>query len=127
MVMADLGISIDEAALRDCCQTDRMGTTASNTVRCAQSHGLSAFAVKTASREQLSTWLIENSYPIVYVNLFPIDALWVTHAVVVEAITEKTVTYMDPVAGQRSVQISAFEQAWQMSHQQAIIIVGLDK
>jgi len=123
MIMADMGIVVDEATLREGCKSDRLGTTAKNAVACAQSYGLQAFAATDVTNEKLLDLLADDDYPIVYLNLFPIETLWVTHAVVVESIADDIVTYMDPITGRRDTMMVTFEQAWQMSKRQAIVIV----
>ena len=75
MVMGHIGIFVDEATLYDCCNTDRLGTTATDAAKCAQSHGLQAVAAADATNEQLLAWLADDKYPIVFLNLFPIDSL----------------------------------------------------
>ena len=67
-------------------------------------------------------WLADRYYLIIYLNLFPLDTIWVTHAVIVETMNNRVVTFMDPIAGRRQVAATAFEQAWQMTKGQVIVI-----
>ena len=122
MVMAQLGVTVDEATLRDCCKTDRMGTTVKDCVNCAQRYGFHAFAAVDVTNDQLLHWLADRYYPIIYLNLFPLDTIWVTHAVIVETIDNQVVTFVDPIAGRRQATTTAFEQAWQMTKGQVIVI-----
>ena len=120
--MAHLGIQVDEATLRACCETDRKGTTPTATINCALSYGLQAFETSNASWPDLMHWVGQNFYPIVYINLFPLDALWGLHAVIVESITKDKVIFLDPLVGRRQAAIAAFEQAWQMNRRRMIVI-----
>lgn len=122
MVMANLGIIVDEDALRACCGTDRLGTTAQAAVDCATRHGLQASVDSVATLADLNSYVDRLIYPIVYANMFPLDGLWVLHAVVVEAITHDEITFLDPMVGRRHAPTSVFEQAWQMGRRRTIII-----
>jgi ATP-binding cassette, subfamily B, bacterial len=122
MVMASLGIQVDEATLRVCCETDPKGTASTATILCALSYGLYAFETSNASWSELVHWIEQNVYPIVYINLFPLDMVWGLHAVVVEAITKDTVIFLDPLVGRRQATLAPFEQAWQMSRQRMIVV-----
>jgi len=125
MVMATWGIEIDEATLRVCCQTDWSGTAAKAVVACVGRWGLKATEVRVATLDDLRSWLDNGIFPIVYLNLFPLDALWVQHAVVVEVVTDEVIVYLDPAQGKRTAHSLAFDQAWQMQKRRAIIISSL--
>ena len=120
--MGHLGVQVDEATLRACCATDREGSAPSSTVNCALSYGLQAFEISNASWSELVQWVEQNVYPIVYLNLFPLDMMWGLHAVVVEVITKDTVIFLDPWVGRRQAPIPPFQQAWQMSRQRMIVV-----
>ena len=122
--MAYWGITVDEITLRHCCHTDKLGTTTKATVECARHYGLQATEISNATWTELLGWLAEGIYPIVFVNLFPIDALWSYHAVVVEEVVYETVTLLDPLVGRRQVVTAAFEQAWQLHKRRVVVIVG---
>jgi len=123
--MAYWGIEIDEATLCTCCQTDWSGTAAKAAVACVGRLGLKADEVHGATIDNLSGWLGNGIFPIVYLNLFPLDALWVQHAIVVEGVTNEAIAYLDPAQGKRMAHPLAFEQAWQMQKRRAIIISSL--
>lgn len=120
--MAHLGIIVDEDSLRACCGTDRLGTTAQAAVDCATRYGLQASVDSVATLAELNSYVDRRIYPIVYVNMFPLDGLWVLHAVVVEAVTNNEITFLDPMVGRRHAPASAFEQAWQMGRRRTLII-----
>ena len=123
MILADVGILVDEETLRNCCNTDRLGTTAQDTVSCVERYGLKARSVTEYNLSQLQGWLNDDHYLIIYLNLYPLDAIWVTHAVVVEVMDEEYVTIMDPMQGRRDELLPAFAQAWQMARGQGILVI----
>lgn len=125
MVLAYWGLEIDEATLCGCCQTDLSGTAIKAAVACVNRLGFRAVDVREATREDLKSWLSNGVFPILYLNLFPLDALWVQHAVVVEDVTTEVSAYLDPAQGRRMAHLSAFEQAWQMQKGRAILISSL--
>lgn len=120
--MAHWSIVINEPELRKCCRTDMLGTTAHDAAECAQRYGFHAKALRNAHWNDLVSWYASGLYPILFVNLFPLDTLWVYHAVVIETFEENSVSYIDPTRGRRSATVEAFEQAWQMNKGQAVII-----
>lgn len=124
--MGHLGIQVDEAILRACCGTDRGGTAPASAVSCALSYGLQAFEISNASWSDLVHGVEQNVYPIVYINLFPLDLMWGLYAVIVEAVAKDTVIFRDPWIGRRQAAISPFAQAWQMSRQHMMIITALN-
>lgn len=122
MVLSHWGINEDEPKLRDGCKTTHQGTRASDVVACAREYGLQAGEYRDTGLEDISGWLSQNIYPILLINLFPLNALWVTHAVVVIEINDDFISYLDPIFGQKSASFSVFEQAWRMNRRRAIVI-----
>ena len=125
MVMAHWGFDTDEATLRLYCKTDLLGTSAKDAVACAKHFGFDAIEVRGASFSNLGEWLTKGFYPILLLNLFPLDALWVSHAVVLEHVSDERVVYLDPAQGRRTANLIAFEQAWQMGKNRAILVASL--
>jgi len=124
IVLAHWGIVCDEATLRDGCKTTLMGTSASDAVACARGHGLLADAIIGAKWSDMTAWLQDETYPIALLNLFPLRALWVKHAVVVKEVDEEAVAYLDPIYGQQKAVRSSFDQAWAMNRYRAILVKG---
>lgn len=122
MVLAHLGTVVDEAALRECCQTTETGTHADGAVACARRHGFKAEHLRRNEVNDLRRWLADDVYPIALVNMFPLLALWRMHAVVVIGIEADTVYYLDPARGQREDALVSFEQAWTMNLRRAIVM-----
>jgi len=83
--MAHLGITVDEVTLRHCCRTDRLGTTAKDTVNCALSYGLQALEGSDTTWSELMHWCEQGIYPIVYLNLLAhLESMWLTRIPPVE-------------------------------------------
>ncbi len=122
MVLAYRGIEAEEAALRECCQTTRLGTTFPDAAKCARGFGLPVDEVRDATWSDLQSWLSNDIYPILSVNLFPLEARWAAHAVVVEQADEQEIVYLDPLFGRRVTDRIPFEQAWQMRRSKAMLI-----
>jgi ABC-type bacteriocin/lantibiotic exporter with double-glycine peptidase domain len=61
-------------------------------------------------------------YPIVFVNLLPIDGINDPHAIVVAAIDEDEVLVSDPLQGERLLPRSTFETAWAMMRNLTILV-----
>ncbi|NUM43111.1 MAG: C39 family peptidase [Anaerolineales bacterium] len=122
MVLFHWGIESDESMLRLCCKTTQQGTRASEVVACARQYNLSAEELRDVPWQKLQAWLSEGIYPIALLNLYPLHALWVNHAVVLENIHEDMVDYLDPIFGRKSSPRAPFEQAWEMNRKRAILI-----
>jgi ABC-type bacteriocin/lantibiotic exporter with double-glycine peptidase domain len=122
MVLAHHGILLEEAELRACCQTTFSGTAFPNASACVRRYGLFTREIVQASWQDLQNWLIDGIYPILSVNLFPLEARWAAHAVVVETVSDDRVTYLDPLVGRRSVTKPPFAQAWHMRRSKALLI-----
>ena len=122
MVFAHYDIIVDETTLYVCCRTTMQGTRASDAVACARSYGLLADERREVQWNDVRMALSAGIYPIIMLNLFPLAALWVMHAVVLQAFDEQHVHYLDPVYGAKSADIIAFDQAWTMKQRRAIVI-----
>lgn len=122
MVMAYWGVETDETTLRACCRTTVSGTRADDAVDCVRQHGFIAEHRRFGEVDALARWLDAGLIPIVLLNLFPIDAFWCMHAVVVIGVDQEAVTFLDPARGERSTSRPAFEQAWQMNLGRALIV-----
>jgi ABC-type bacteriocin/lantibiotic exporter with double-glycine peptidase domain len=122
MVLAALGRDIDEASLRECCRTTVAGTRADDVVACARQHGFDAEHMREADVTALRRWLAARIFPIVMVNMYPLDAIWRMHAVVVVGFDDAGVHLLDPAGGARTVGATAFDQAWQMNLRRAVLV-----
>lgn len=126
MVLSYYGHDIDEATLRDCCHTTNAGTRADDVASCAKHHGVDADHIRSSNSNALHKWLGTGIFPIVLLNMFPIDLIWRMHAVVIIAIDSRSVHLLDPAQGRRVASVGAFEQAWQMNLNRAIVVTEAD-
>ena len=122
MVLAQYDILLAEADLRICCQTTFLGTAFPDAAACARRYGLSVKEIVQASWQELQNWLSSGIYPILSVNLFPLEARWAAHAVVVETVSDDRLIYLDPLVGRRNAAKPSFVQAWQMRRGKALLI-----
>ena len=122
MVLNHWGIIVVEESLRACCQHTNQGTVARHAITCAKSYGLLAEERRRTTWSEMTTFLQQDIYPIMLLNLFPLKAHWVRHAVVLESIENQTIHYLDPIYGHSTAPQSAFDQAWLMNRRRAIII-----
>ncbi|MGI0494049.1 cysteine peptidase family C39 domain-containing protein [Alkalinema pantanalense CENA528] len=124
MVLAGFGVDLDEAALRELCDCTALGTEAFRAVEAVRRLGFPNSMKCNVSVEGLDVELAQGRYPIVYVNLLPIDGVRTSHAVVVVDADAENVTVYDPLVGKRVLPRSAFEQAWRLSNCLMILILG---
>ena len=127
MIFAAHGIERTEADIAHCCQTDIDGTLTSLAVRCAQEAGFEAVAQRLKDIDSLQAQLSESSYiPIVFLNIGPLLAINVIHAVVVQSldIQAQTIHVIDPAfpKGHRSWAIGLFERGWQLATYQTVLV-----
>jgi hypothetical protein len=88
----------------------------------ARQLGFDKTDIHNLSPDELQTILTEGRYPIVYVNLLPIDGREGTHALVALEIENGAVTVYDPDQGERLLPIGAFFKAWDLKRNLAIIV-----
>lgn len=68
-------------------------------------------------------YLNNGIFPILYVNLLPIDGLDITHAFVLDTITRDTVTVLDPWYGRRrKIPLKQFKIAWDTTRYLAVVV-----
>jgi ABC-type bacteriocin/lantibiotic exporter with double-glycine peptidase domain len=123
MVPAGLRLVISEAELRLMCDCTILGTDAFQAVEAVRKLGFSGASKRNLAIDELIEVLKAGTYPIVYVNLLPIDQEWGTHAMVVIAVDDAGVTVQDPLVGKRHLDRSGFEQAWQLTNGLTILIL----
>ncbi len=99
-----------------------MGTDALKAVDAARQLGFSNTQKCTLSIEEIENLIVSSNYPIVYVNLLPIDGYKDAHAIVVTGIEETVVSVYDPLQGERKLSRSTFKTAWSMMHNLSILV-----
>ncbi|MDJ0677185.1 MAG: cysteine peptidase family C39 domain-containing protein [Calothrix sp. MO_167.B42] len=122
MILSGFGIEKSEAELHELCDCGIFGTDALKVVDAARQLGFSNTKKCTLSIQELENLLVSNSYPIVYVNLLPIDGYKCAHAIVVTGVEETVVSVYDPLQGERKLSRSNFESAWSMMLNLSILV-----
>ena len=122
MVLSHFNLSAPEAELRARCDCTIFGADAPCVVDVARQLGCAKTDIYNLSPDELQTNLDEGRYPIVYVNLLPIDGREGAHALVALEIGYDAVTVYDPDQGERLLPIGAFYRAWELKRNLAIIV-----
>jgi ABC-type bacteriocin/lantibiotic exporter with double-glycine peptidase domain len=122
MVLSHFNLSVSEAELRARCDCTIFGADAPYVVDVARQLGFNNADIQNLSPDELQTILDEGRYPIVYVNLLPIDGIEGAHALVALEIGDDAVTVYDPDQGERLLPIGAFFKAWELKRNLAIIV-----
>lgn len=82
------------------CGTTAPGTLADDLVKCARALGFQA-QKEYANLEMLKGYLVENHFPILYINLLFIDGIDSVHAVIVTELQDQLLLVIDPLEGER--------------------------
>ncbi len=122
MLLSHFDVSAPEAELRARCDCAIFGAEASKVVEAARHFGFARTDKRNLSRDELKALLAEGRYPIVYVNMLPIDGREGAHALVAIEIENDAVTVYDPDQGERLLPLSAFLKAWELKRNLAIIV-----
>lgn len=122
MVLSHLNLSVSEAELRARCDCTIFGADAPNVVEVARQLGCAKTTAHNLSPDELQNILAEGHYPIVYVNLLPIDGREGTQALVALEIENDAVAVYDPDQGERLLPIGIFLKAWELKRNLAIIV-----
>lgn len=122
IIFSGFDLDISEAELRDLCDCNPFGTEALKAVDAVRKLGFPKTAKWTLSIYELVTQVNSGCYPIVFINLLPIDGIKVGHAVVVLAINQANVSFYDPLQGERILPRSTFDTAWAMMHNLSILV-----
>jgi len=122
MVLSHFNLSVSETELRARCDCTIFGADAPFVVDVARQLGFNKTDIQNLSPDELQTILDEGRYPIVYVNLLPIDGREGTHAFVALEIEDDAVAVYDPDQGERLLPLGAFFKAWELKRNLAIIV-----
>lgn len=123
MVLSSFDLDLSEAELRERCDCTPFGTEALKAVDAMRELGFPKTVKCTLSWEELVSQLDAALYPLVFVNLLPIDGIREAHAIVVTAATPTTITVYDPLKAERVLPLSTFTIAWVMMNNLAILVV----
>jgi ABC-type bacteriocin/lantibiotic exporter with double-glycine peptidase domain len=122
MVLAGLGLHLDEAELRALCDCTWLGTDALKAVDAARSLGFAGSAKHTLNSAELEEALAQGHFPIVFVELSPIDQSQGQHAFVALALSPSTIEVYDPEQGRRTLSRETFELGWGAARNLTILI-----
>jgi ABC-type bacteriocin/lantibiotic exporter with double-glycine peptidase domain len=122
MVLSSFGLDIAEEPLRIRCDCNVFGTDALKTVDAARQLGFNGTAKHTLSLPEIERLLSSGQYPIVLVDLRPIDGVRGTHAMVIVGVTASAVNVYDPARGERFLSRRSFVAAWTLQNNLAIIV-----
>jgi len=127
MVLAAFGQPMAEAVLRVVTDCSPLGTDAFQLVEAARQLGFPISRKYTlASLDELATLLAEGHWPIVYVDLWPLQGglSGQSHAMVVIALDPTDVTVLDPLHGKRRLPRDDFLAAWSAMRYLTIVIAA---
>ena len=127
MVLAAFGQPMAEDVLRVVTDCSPLGTDAFQLVEAARQLGFPTSQKYTlASLDELATLLAEGHWPIVYVDLGPLQGglSGQSHAMVVIALDPTDVTVLDPLHGERRLPRDDFLAAWSAMRYLTIVIAA---
>jgi len=127
MVLAALGRPMAEDLLRVLIDCSPLGTDAFHLIEAARHLGFPASRKYTlASLGELATLLAEGHFPIVYVDLWPLQGglSGQYHALVVIDLGADQVIVLDPLHGERRVPREDFQAAWSAMRFLTIVIAA---
>ncbi len=127
MLFAGFGITVSEDELRELCDCTFLGTEAFQAVEVARRFGFLNSAKHTLTIHEVETLVARENYPIVYLNLAPIDDIQQRHAVVVVAVTAFSIAVLDPAVGERLIPRGVFLVAWKMRQNLAIMAIMIEQ
>ena len=122
MVFASHGVNLREDEIRAACDSTSFGNGALNAVDAARSFGFPRSGKHTLSFDELADLIEDGKPPIVFVSLKPIDGVRETHAVVVIALSDASVTLLDPMTGERTIAAQVFRAAWASRYNLTIVV-----
>jgi ABC-type bacteriocin/lantibiotic exporter with double-glycine peptidase domain len=122
MVLAAKGYVVSESVLRERCDCTFLGTDALTAVDALRVMGFSNSSKCTLRLTELMMELNAGCYPIVFLNLLPIDGVNDPHAMVVTAVDDDSVHVYDPIQGERLLPRSTFDTAWAMMRNLVILV-----
>jgi ABC-type bacteriocin/lantibiotic exporter with double-glycine peptidase domain len=122
MVLAAKGCVLSETELRERCDCTFLGTEALKALDALKLMGFSNSRKRTLRIAELIVELNSGLYPIVFVNLLPIDGVNDAHAMVIIEVDDNEVQVCDPLQGERLLPRSTFDTAWAMMRNLAILV-----
>jgi ABC-type bacteriocin/lantibiotic exporter with double-glycine peptidase domain len=124
MVLASLGHMLTEAEIRTRCGHSRLGMRLNQIAGGLKDLPITVEYHLDWSRDDLSAAVRHEAFPIVGLDLRPIEGLFAFHAVIVVGLKSDQVVLHDPrySNGAQLVGLPAFEMAWNNVDREAVII-----
>ena len=122
MVLLGFGQDVPEAELRHLCDCTFVGTEALKAVDAARQLGFPGTTKHNLTLKELATILTDGFFPIVYVEMSPINGMYEPHAFVVTGVNDFSVEVLDPAMGEDILPHSVFEAAWTLRRRLTIIV-----
>ncbi len=122
MILSGFGLNLSESELRKLCDCSFEGTEALKAVDAARLLGFSKTAKHTLSIGELETLVAAGKYPIIYIDLLPIEGKRITHALLVTDVAADFITVYDPERGERAFARDLLIEAWKRQHYLTIIV-----
>ena len=79
-------------------------------------------AKHTLSIAELETLTANRRFPVVFIDLHPVEGIHQPHSLVVISISDSDIQVYDPAKGELSLPRQTFVVAWAMRHNLAIIV-----
>ena len=124
MVLTSLGHPLTETDIRDRCAHTALGMRLNQVASGLEDLPLGVEHQLDWGLDDLADAVRVGVFPIVGIDLRPVDGIFAFHAVVVVNISTDQVVVHDPLhdEGPRSLGISAFEAAWSAADREAVVI-----
>jgi ABC-type bacteriocin/lantibiotic exporter with double-glycine peptidase domain len=122
MVIASFGQDVSEAELRRLCDCTFDGTSALKAVDAARRLGFINTTKQTLTIEELEAVVVNGLFPIVFVDLTPIDGGYQAHAFVVTDMNQFSIKVLDPASGERLIPRDVFYLAWKLRRRLTILV-----
>lgn len=124
MVLSGFEANLTEAQIRDILGRPRLGITLMAAAIRLQQAGASAILYNDWSLDDLREALHRDHHPIVGVERHPLGYPPASHAIVIIRVTSRYLTALDPLDGPapKRYSIHAFDLAWQLAGQEALVI-----
>jgi len=108
MILAHQGCEFTEDELRARADLAQGGLNPEQLEALATQLGLDARR-RQVRWEVLETLILQQAYPIVYLDRLPLDGEFSVHAVIPTRLSRQFITFLDPLRGERRVSIRKFE------------------
>jgi len=123
MVFGSFGVEVSESELRTLCDcTPISGTDALMAVDAARQLGFPGTAKYTLDSDELQSLVADGHYPVVFIDLRPIDGIREMHALVIVEMDQHEAIVLDPSKGERALSLRAFNSAWTMGCNLTILV-----